>query len=100
ALRRAGQPNEAERPADPHRTAYNPGCKFGNAGELGSAAAQDYSRRWLGGKWGIREAVPHHFKNLLGALPNDVRDRGAGHDLRNIPLTVAGGRYRHQLARV
>ena len=41
------------------------------------------------------DAVVH-----LGAVPDDVRNRGAGHDLRNIPLVVAGRRHRHQLARI
>ena len=39
-------------------------------------------------KRGFREPVADHLKNLLDALPNDVRDRGAGNDLRRIALMV------------
>src|SRR5229473_8612461 len=85
ALGLIGQPAEAERAADPHRPAENPGCKFGKAGELRCATAQDHPCPRLCRKGGIREPVPDHFKNLLGAVPDDVRDRGMGHDLREVP---------------
>src|SRR5207248_11295027 len=38
ALCLSGQPDEAERPADPHRPAEHPRCKLGYAGEVGSGA--------------------------------------------------------------
>src|SRR5487761_2237423 len=44
ALRLIGEPAKAERTADPHRPAENPGCEFEGAGELRSAAAQHNSR--------------------------------------------------------
>src|SRR4051812_29815024 len=97
ALCLAGQPAKAERTADPHRSAENPGCKLGNTGELRSPSAQDHPRPRLCHERGIREAVPDHFKNLLGAVPNDVRNRGSRHDLRRIPLVVSGSRHGHQL---
>src|SRR5258708_6059076 len=42
ALHLIGQPAETERAADPHRPAENPGGKFGKAGELRRAPAQDH----------------------------------------------------------
>src|SRR4051795_1745782 len=66
ALGLVGQPAETERSTDAHRAAEYLGCKFGHASELRSAAAQDYSRLWLCGKRGIRQAVPDHLKYLLG----------------------------------
>src|SRR5215216_2783695 len=86
ALRLTGQPAEPERTADAHRPSENLSREFANAGKLRGATAQHNSRPRLCSKGGIREPVPDHFKNLLGAVPDDVRDRGAGHDLRNIPL--------------
>ena len=72
-----GQPAEAERAADPDRPVENVGSEFDSTGELRRAAAQDNPRPRLCRKGGIREPVPDHFKNLLGAMPDDVRDRGA-----------------------
>src|SRR6202011_1449807 len=66
ALRLIGQAAEAERAADPHRPAENPGCEFGKAGELRRAATQDHACPRLCRKGGIPEPVPDHFKNLLG----------------------------------
>src|SRR6266404_13577 len=100
ALRLVGQPAKAERPTDPNRPAENARCKFGNAGQLRSATTQDNPRLRLCRKRGIREPVPDHFKTLLGTMPDDVRDRGPGHDLRKVPLVVAGSRNRHQLTRI
>src|ERR1700712_523543 len=100
ALGLARQPAEAERTAKPHRPAQHLAGKFGKTAELRGSAAQDDPRLWFCGKWGIRQAVPDHLKYLLGPVPNDVRDRGTRHDLWNIPLTVAGGRHRHQFTRV
>src|SRR3954451_6822293 len=99
ALGLAGQPSETERPADAHRALEDLACKFGNAGELRGAAAQDNPRPRLCRKRGIREPVPDHFKYLLGAMPDDVRDRGARDDLRRI-MFLACAWNRHQLARV
>jgi hypothetical protein len=92
ALRLIRQPAKTERAANTDRPAENLGCKFENAGELRGATAQDNSRLWLCRKGRIRQAVPDHLKNLLGTMPDDARDRGTGHDLRNIALVVAGGR--------
>src|ERR1700722_17464642 len=77
ALGLVGQPAETERTADPHRTAENLACKFRNTGELGCAAAQHDARPRLCCKGGISQPVPDHLKNLLGALADDVCDRGA-----------------------
>src|SRR3954471_23478203 len=55
ALGLAGQTAEAERAADAHGTAENPGGKLGNAGELRCAAAQDNPRPRLCREGGIRE---------------------------------------------
>src|ERR1700761_2940386 len=41
ALGLVGQPAEAERAADPHRTAENLGGEFGKTGQLRSSAAED-----------------------------------------------------------
>src|SRR5688572_23357692 len=70
ALGLAGQPAEAERPADPDRAVEDTGGEFNRAGQLGSPAAQDNPRPRLCRKRGIREPVPDHFKNLLGAMPD------------------------------
>jgi len=49
----------------------------------------------------IREPIPDHFKNLLGAVPNDVRQRGRGTRSAAHPdRPSAGGRHGHQLTRV
>src|SRR6202022_2607294 len=77
ALRLIGHAAEAERATDPDRPVEDPGGQFDGAGELRSAAAQDNPRPRLCRKGGIREPVPAHFKNLLGGMPDDVRDRGA-----------------------
>src|SRR4051812_5338485 len=100
ALGLAGQPSETKRPPDAHRALEDLACQFGNAGELRGAAAQHTPRPRLCRKRGIREPVLDHLKNLLGAMANDVRDRRAGHDLRNIAIVVAGRWHRHQFARV
>src|SRR4051812_219020 len=99
ALGLAGQPAEAERTADPDRPVENPGGEFDRPGQLGRPAAQDNPRPRFCRKGGIREPVPDHFKNLLGAMPDDIRDRGARDDLRSI-VFLPCGRNRHQLARV
>src|SRR5580692_2712307 len=67
------EPAEAERAANPHWAAENLARQFDNAGELRGAAAQDNSGFGLRRKRGIRKPVADHFKNLLGALPDDVR---------------------------
>ena len=72
--------------------------EFGNASKLRRTAAQHNPRTRLGGKWGIREPVPDHLKNLPNTLTNDVGDGRTRHDLRRITVTVSGCRNRHQFA--
>ena len=100
AFRLIGQPAEAERTADPHRPAEDLGRKLDQADKLRGAAAQHDSRLGFRRKGRIRKPVPDHFKNLLGAMPYNVGDRGAGYNLGSFPLVVAGGRHGHQLTRV
>ena len=88
ALGLAGQPAEAERTADPDRPVEDTGGEFDGAGELRSAAAQDNPRPRLCRKGRIREPVPDHLKNLLGAMPDDVSDRGPRNDLRRITFVA------------
>src|SRR5271169_401268 len=76
ALRLVGQPAEAERATDSDRPVEDPGGKLKGSGELRSPAAQYHSRLWFCRKGRIREPVPDHFKNLLGTMPDNVRDRG------------------------
>ena len=100
ALGLVGQAAKTERAADADRAVQDTGGEFDRAGELRGAAREDDPRLRLRCKGGIRQAVPHHLKNLLGAMPDDVCDRGAGHDLRGVNLVVARSRYGHQFSRV
>jgi hypothetical protein len=95
-----GQPAESEGTAEAHRAVEDLAGEFRDAGELGGAAAQDNASLRLRREGGILKPVPDHLKNLLDAMPHDIRYRGAGYDLWNIPFVVARRWHGHQLSRV
>ncbi len=77
AFRFTGKPAETQGAADPHRPVEDSGGKLERAGELAGAAAQDHTGFRLRCKGRIRKPVPDHLKNLLGTVPDNIRDRGA-----------------------
>src|SRR6185312_14005325 len=98
SLRFLGQPADAERPADPHRSAENARGELRKPGELACAARQHHASTRLGRERRDREPVAHHFEDLLDARLDDAGELCPRNEMRSLALVVVDRRHRDHVA--
>ena len=100
SLRFLGQPADAERAADPHRTAENLRGEPGEPVELARPAGEHHASARLGRERRCRQAIAHQLQYLLDARLDDAHEVRARDELRRLPLVVVDRRHRDHVALV